>query len=241
MNTANDLLDRLAEVGATVRSDGDDRLLVRAGANPIPADLVRRLREAKAEVLAMVAPAGHPSQNLGPGGSERAWWQRHFIIRTIGRQLDGYRSHREAELHAFGDMIVEWHRRHGARSGPRRCAGCNDELPDFAGIVVDRDGVRVHFDAARHNECIIAYGQRWRRRDAGFDSYGVAAPRGWGRFGTCLVRWRPRLPALDAEDETERQLWRRFRSLKESSAGAPARGAADRLLRSNGENRSSPI
>src|SRR6266568_6045719 len=162
MSAANDLLDRLAEVGATVRSEGGDRLIVRTGANPVPAELVRRLREAKAEVLAALAPAELAPQNLDRGGAGRAWWQRHFIIRTIDRELGGYRSRHEAELLAFGDMILEWHRRHGARLDLRRCAGCDDDLPDFTGIVVDRDGLRVHFDAVRRNECIIAYGQRWR-------------------------------------------------------------------------------
>jgi hypothetical protein len=161
MTTAREVLDRLAEIGATVRPAGDHRLIVRAGANPVPAELVRSLREVKAEVLASLAPTGH-SPNLDRGGSEPAWWHRHLIIRTIERELGGYRSHRDAELLAFGDMALAWHRRHGIRPDPRRCAGCGDELPDFAGLVVDRDGARVHFDAARRDDCIIAFVQKWR-------------------------------------------------------------------------------
>jgi hypothetical protein len=170
MSAAADLLDRLAQIGATVRLARDDRLIVRAGATPIPAELVRRLREAKAEVLATLAPARHS-----------AWWHRHFIIRTIERELGGgYRSHRDAELLAFGDMVLEWHRTHGASPYPRRCAGCGDELPDFAGIVVDRGGARVHFDEARRNECIIAYGAKWRATAVvGLQALGLDVPLGF--------------------------------------------------------------
>ncbi len=176
MSATSDLLDRLAEVGATVRSAGNDRLIVRAGANPVPADLVQHLREAKAEVLAALVPAGHSPESL----DREAWWHRHFTIRTIDRQLGGYRSRREAKLLAFGDMILEWHRRHGARPDPRRCAGCNVELPDFVGLAVDRDGVRVHFDAARRDDCVIAYGQKWRGAAvAALHALGVHPPEGF--------------------------------------------------------------
>lgn len=162
MSAARELLGRFAEIGATVRPAAGDHLIVRAGANPVPAELVQRLRQAKAEVLAALSPAGSSPVNLDRGGSELAWWHGHFIIRTIERELGGYRSHPEAERLAFSDMILEWHRRHGDRPDLHRCAGCGDELPDFAGLVVDRDGVRVHFDAARRDDCIIAFGQKWR-------------------------------------------------------------------------------
>jgi hypothetical protein len=146
MSAARELLDRFAEIGATVRPAAGDHLIVRAGANPVPAELVQRLRQAKAEVLAALAPVGHWPETLDRGGSE----------------LGGYRLHPEAERLAFCDMTLRWHRRHGIRPDLGRCAGCGDELPDFAGLVVDRDGVRVHFDAARRDDCIIAFGQKWR-------------------------------------------------------------------------------
>ena len=55
MSISDDLLDTLVAVGARVEAI-DGRLLVRAGAQPVPAELVQRLRNAKAEVLASLAP-----------------------------------------------------------------------------------------------------------------------------------------------------------------------------------------
>jgi hypothetical protein len=179
MSAARELLDRFAEIGATVRPAAGDHLIVRAGANPVPAELVQRLRQAKAEVLAALSPAGSSPVNLDRGGSELAWWHGHFIIRTIERELGGYRSHRDAELLAFGDAILEWHRRHGARPDARRCAGCDDELPGEGGISLC-DGARLHLDGVRGVDCIIAYGHRWRSASvAALQTLGVDPPAGF--------------------------------------------------------------
>ena len=51
MNAARQLLDDLAVIGATVEPAGD-RLILRAGPTPIPAALVNRVREAKADLVA---------------------------------------------------------------------------------------------------------------------------------------------------------------------------------------------
>jgi len=180
MSATRELLDRFAEIGATVRPAGRDQLIVRAGANPVPAELVQRLRQAKTEVLAALAPTGHAPEKLNRSASASSWWRHYLIIRTIDRELVGYRPHREAERLAFGDMILEWHRRHGGRPNPHRCAGCGDELPEFSGLVVDRDGVRVHFDAARRDDCIIAYGQKWRGAAvAALQALGLDPPAGF--------------------------------------------------------------
>jgi hypothetical protein len=56
MSGVNELLDRLAEIGATIRSAGD-HLILRAGPKPVPAALVKRLHRAKAQVLAVISPA----------------------------------------------------------------------------------------------------------------------------------------------------------------------------------------
>jgi hypothetical protein len=55
VSTVNDLLDRLTEIGATIRPAGD-HLILRAGSRPVPAELVKRIHEAKAEVLAFYCP-----------------------------------------------------------------------------------------------------------------------------------------------------------------------------------------
>ena len=54
MNAARELLDDLALIGATVEPAGD-RLILRAGPTAIPARLVNRVREAKADLIATLA------------------------------------------------------------------------------------------------------------------------------------------------------------------------------------------
>jgi hypothetical protein len=53
MNVARDLIADLAIIGATVQPAGD-RLILRAGSTAIPARLVHRVREAKAEIIALL-------------------------------------------------------------------------------------------------------------------------------------------------------------------------------------------
>ena len=48
--------DQLKELGAKVSPDGD-RLMVRAGCQPVPAGLIRQIHRAKAEVLQAISPA----------------------------------------------------------------------------------------------------------------------------------------------------------------------------------------
>ena len=54
MSAARELLDDLAVIGATVEPAGD-RLILRAGHVAIPARLVNRVREAKADLIATLA------------------------------------------------------------------------------------------------------------------------------------------------------------------------------------------
>jgi hypothetical protein len=65
MNVARDLLDDLAIIGATVEPAGD-RLILRAGSTAIPARLVSRVREAKAELVALLTESTHvaPSESI---------------------------------------------------------------------------------------------------------------------------------------------------------------------------------
>jgi hypothetical protein len=85
--TAQELLDRFAEIGASVCTDGDkDRLIVRAGAQPVPAALVRQLREAKAQILAALGTAPEPQTgdagNSDPDLAAAAFHQSHEPLGT---------------------------------------------------------------------------------------------------------------------------------------------------------------
>jgi hypothetical protein len=118
----------------------------------------------------------NPGNPSNPGSNE---WRDLFEKRAAIRELDGQRSCAEAERLAFGDAILEWHRRHGARPDSRRCAGCDDELPGEGGVSLC-DGARLHLDGVRGVDCIIAYGHRWRSAAvAALQTLGVDPPAGF--------------------------------------------------------------
>jgi hypothetical protein len=83
MTAAHELLSDLAVIGANIEPAGD-RIILRAGASAIPAGLVGRIREAKAELLVMLAtrPADRLQAEKGGTGPEAelvapsAWFQR---------------------------------------------------------------------------------------------------------------------------------------------------------------------
>jgi hypothetical protein len=165
MTTAHEVLDRLAEIGATVRPAGDN-LIVRAGAKPVPAELVRRVRHAKADILAALAPAAVAAA---------VRWRDRFAARTV-HWFHNDRRWADAECLAYGEVTLDWHRRHGARPDPRLCAGCGDDLPGETGLVLC-DGARVHLDGVRGVNCVIAYGKKWRGAAvAGLTALGLDPP-----------------------------------------------------------------
>ena len=69
MSAARELLDGLSAIGATIEPAGD-RLILRAGTIAIPATLVSRIREAKADLLAAI-DAGR-TELWGDAEDERA-------------------------------------------------------------------------------------------------------------------------------------------------------------------------
>jgi hypothetical protein len=61
MSQARNLLDDLAIIGATVEPAGT-QLILRAGTTAIPATLVRRVREAKSDLIAILAASSEPER-----------------------------------------------------------------------------------------------------------------------------------------------------------------------------------
>jgi hypothetical protein len=92
------------------------------------------------------------------GAAEAAYWRDFFDERAAHREFDGGYSRADAERLAFGEMILDWHHRYGARPDPHRCAGCGDDMPSDGDLALS-DGARVHFDAVRRVGCIIACGR----------------------------------------------------------------------------------
>ena len=146
MTTVCDLLDRLSEIGATIRPAGG-HLILRAGSKPVPADLVKRLHKAKAEVLA----------TLVPEVIEGRRWRERFTVLTFAWGA-GKRDWEAARRLAWCDLQNEWHKRHGRRWPAWQCAGCERPIGGLDAIDLP-DKSRVHFEPI---DCMINYGLRWR-------------------------------------------------------------------------------
>ena len=146
MSTVYELLDRLSEIGATITPVGD-HLILRAGSKPVPADLVRRLQKAKAEVLATLAPEAIEDRR----------WHEQFTALTFAWGA-GKRDWEAARRLAWGELQNEWHKTHGRRWPAWLCAGCERPIGVLDAIDLP-DGSRVHFGPI---DCMINYGLRWR-------------------------------------------------------------------------------
>jgi hypothetical protein len=61
MTAAGDILFALRSIGATIEAAGD-QLVLRAGSQPVPAGIIRRAREAKPELLALLCQEAVPAE-----------------------------------------------------------------------------------------------------------------------------------------------------------------------------------
>jgi len=164
MSVAHDLLDRLAEIGASIRPAGD-RLIVRAGNRPVPGELVKLLRRAKPDVLALLA-RDEPDAITGPQ------WRARLTALTFEWSA---RQHQweEAKQLAWGDLQNEWHTIHGQRWPNWQCAGCRKPIGGIESIHLP-DGNRVH---AEPIDCLIGFGRRWRGdADTALSGFGLHPP-----------------------------------------------------------------
>ena len=172
MTAVQELLDRLAAIGAVVKPDGDS-LILRAGPKAIPGELVSDLRRVKHQILAQLSsldPAASDGCSDVSDVLDGNWWGRHFEIRTIHWGLSGRRTRVEAARLAYGEILDEWRKSHGRRWPAWQCAGCDEPIGGLSALSL-ADEYRVHFGEER--ECLIRFGRRWR-------SEAVAALRAVG-------------------------------------------------------------
>ena len=141
MSAARDLLDDLAVIGATIEPAGD-RLVLRAGPTAIPARLVSRIREAKADLIATLA--FHKDR---VGVNE----EQDFVGDSSRHQVDD----RTCEAY-----IVEWLNQNPAPSAPGRCVWCGK--PESPSVVVLPFGTEPGTHAWLHAECWPAWHQARR-------------------------------------------------------------------------------
>jgi len=148
------LLRRARDVGLTVAAEGE-KLVIRGPkrAEPVARLLIRH----KPQVMAALVPAETASE-AAEHRPDPAWWRRHYLVRTINWELFGARPQSRARVIAWGELLNEWHFRHGAQSPQWQCAGCNRPIGGLASVTLG-DGNRVHLDRL---DCLLRFGQRWR-------------------------------------------------------------------------------
>jgi hypothetical protein len=176
MSAVRDLLDRLADIGATLEPAGN-RLILRAGAMPVPADMVRRLRQSKRGLLDELAPA---PQSANPADRDKTadvvCWRDYYAARLV-QWFAGDRRWVQAEAIAYGELLDEWRKSHGRRWPVWQCAGCDKPIGGLSALQL-ADGNRVHFDDER--ECLIRFGRRWRDEAvARLQALGLESPAGF--------------------------------------------------------------
>ena len=134
MSAARDLLADLDLIGARLEPAGD-RLILRAGPTAIPAALVRRVREAKADLLATLETCTDRN-----------------VLRSVENGEQGENSLRHQPKHRnFNSFVVDWLNQHSAPSTPGRCAWCGK--PESPSAVVLPFGTEVGTHAWLHCEC----------------------------------------------------------------------------------------
>jgi hypothetical protein len=142
------LLRRAYDAGLRVEAAGD-KLLIRG---PKRAEsVVQLLAEHKMEVLAALKT---PTED--EFGDADLWSGR--FASQIAAWFQGNRGWQEAQRLAWGEVLNEWHRRHGRRWPTWQCAGCGGLIGGMPALNLP-DGNRVHQDPL---DCTITFGTHWR-------------------------------------------------------------------------------
>lgn len=155
MSIPRDLLADLDLIGARLEPAGD-RLILRAGPTAIPAALVRRVREAKADLLATLAVCTDRTELRSEENSQHG----------------GNPPRDQVKDRTFDTFVVEWLNQHPAPSEPGRCAWCG--MPELPSAVVLPFGTEPGTHAWLHAECWPAWHEA--RRAAAVAALRVTDP-----------------------------------------------------------------
>ena len=197
MTLAAILIAEIRRAGGDVLLVGRDKLKLVAPAALLP-ELTERVRTAKPMLLAALAGTRQkPGVTLEDGGGVINPWRNGATAQHPTTNLSSDRGiamsaadwgirHREAlaywsALHpagkagrlAWGEIENQWHMRYGKRVPDWECAGCRDPIGGLAALTL-ADGNRVHLDKLN---CLLTFGQRWRRdAAAALNVLGLAPP-----------------------------------------------------------------
>jgi hypothetical protein len=138
MSAARDLLADLDLIGARLEPAGG-RLILRAGPTTIPATLVRRVREAKAELLATL----------------EVCTDRNVLPSVENSEQDENSPRHQAKHRNVNYSVVEWLNQHPAPSAPGHCAWCGKFESQNAVVLPFGTELRMH--AWLHSECWPAW------------------------------------------------------------------------------------
>ena len=117
MSAACKLLDDIAVIGATIKPAGG-RLILRAGPTAIPADLIIRIRQTKAELLDTLVAASTCQEWTAED------WQVFYDERAGVMEFDGGFPRPTAEAQAFEACSIEWMNLNPAPSSTGQCTWC---------------------------------------------------------------------------------------------------------------------
>jgi hypothetical protein len=124
MSSAEDLLNDLTGIGATIEPAGD-RLVLRAGPTAIPATLVSQIRKAKHQLMAALVVR-----------EERGVVQTD-VVRRRERETPNSPQVEEQTLRqrTFEDFVIQWLNQHPSPSASGHCAWCGSPESPSARVV----------------------------------------------------------------------------------------------------------
>ncbi len=148
---AAEILEHFRAQGAsiTVTDTGNLRL---SAPSKLPDELVKELRERKADVVRLLA---------SPSVWDAETWREFYDERAGIAEHDGGLSRAEAEARAFESCIVEWMNRNPARSESGRCAWCG-KPEEVGSTVVVPFGTEIHGHTWLHHHCWLDWHKRRR-------------------------------------------------------------------------------